>query len=340
MTVRRSATKVAWSTYWQTAFGTALLKTDLTKFLRLADPLLIDESAEHWTDRGMIGGGHDWETQRGKNRQFVRIEIPVQPMPIDFAGYLLALFFAGNTAVDNTGYYEHTTKFIDLNSKASANVFSLAILEDGNDRLVQDLAVQSLTIKGEGSNRMEMGASLVGSKIATNLSTYTWPTAADLRYVYNHSGLFTVDAPDKKSQVRSFELTLDRGISLDLAWVKVALEADRIYPSLWPFTPDRSMSLKVSLLAETGNLATFRAAQQAGTEDAIVLSCVGIAIDETGFDGLQITVPKGVYTDCKDSYQNGLQQIDLTVEGHYDSTPGGPLSILTTNAIADYLVKP
>ncbi len=54
-TVQRSATRVAWSVKKQSAFGTALDKTDLTRFLRLADPIIINEAAEHWTDRGMIG---------------------------------------------------------------------------------------------------------------------------------------------------------------------------------------------------------------------------------------------------------------------------------------------
>ena len=71
-TVYRTASKVAWSIKKQTAFDSALEKTDLTKFLKLQDPLIINENAEHWSDRGMIGTGHDWETQRGKVRQFVR----------------------------------------------------------------------------------------------------------------------------------------------------------------------------------------------------------------------------------------------------------------------------
>src|SRR3990167_1264795 len=99
--VQREIWQAAWSVVRQTTFGTALLKTDLLKYVKFADPILIDESAEHWSDRGMAGMGHVWETTRAKNRQMVTIEIPVQPMSTDFAGYLIAMFFSTVSTVDN-----------------------------------------------------------------------------------------------------------------------------------------------------------------------------------------------------------------------------------------------
>ena len=93
-TVYRTSSRIAWSAKKQAAFGSALGNNDLTRFLRLQDPLIINENAEHWTDRGMVGSGHEWESQRGKIRQYVRFEIPVQPLPVNFIGYLLALFFS------------------------------------------------------------------------------------------------------------------------------------------------------------------------------------------------------------------------------------------------------
>ena len=334
--VQRTASKVAWSVKKQSAFGTALVKTDLTRFLRLAEPLIIKQDTELWTDRGMIGGGHDWETQSGKLRQYVQFDLPSQAMPIDFAGYLLALFFDSETPENKTGYYEHTMKFPALAGTPAAVVTTLAMLEEGNDYYLQDIAPQSLTLRGDGSNKMEMGGSFLASKIGGTLSSYTWPNAADLRYVWNYAGVFAF-ATDKKSQVRSFELTLNKGINLDLAFQKVALEANRIYPQAWIYTPERNVSLKISLLAESGDLATWQAAQKIATEINLVFSCVGAAIDETGFDGVQITIPKSVIKTVDYSYPNGLLQIDLTIEGHYDSTTGGPCSILVTNDVAAYL---
>ncbi|MEA1996013.1 MAG: hypothetical protein U9N45_00155 [Gemmatimonadota bacterium] len=332
--VQRTASKIAWSIKKQSAFGSALAKTDLTKFLKLADPVIIDESAELWNDRGMIGTGHDWETQRGRLRQYVRFEIPVQPMPVDFLGYLLALFFSQEAAeTAASGAYEHTAKFIPLATRPSSYVTTFAMYEDGNDYYVQDVACTSLTLRAEGSNRLEAGGSFIGSRIGGTLSSYNWPSQADARYLYNYAGTFTVDASDKKAQLRGFELALDSGINIELAWQKVAAEANRIYPSVWPYTPERNMGLKISLLAESGDLATFRAAQQTGTEDALVISCLGEAIpgtDPEDYDEVGITVPKAVYTELGYDFEDGLMSLDLEIEGHYDSSTGGPLSVKTT----------
>jgi len=338
--VQRTASKIAWGVKRQSAFGTAMAKTDLTKFLRVNDPILINDVATHWNDKGMIGNGHEWETQRGIQRQMVSLEIPTQAMSIDAMGYFLAMFFSTVDTTDKTSYYEHVSKFSTLAAIPTAYPFTLAILEDGNDQYIQDLAVTGLTIRGDADNRMEMGVTMVGSKIGGTLSDYTWPTAEDARYVYNYAGVATSTAAgDIKAQVRSFELTLDSGISVDMAFKKAATEANRIYPQEWNYTPARSMALSLSLFAESGDLATFRASQKAGTEDALVIQCLGLVIGATaGYDTVQITIPKAVYTAVSEGYSDGLQTIDLTVDAHYDATTVGPISILTTNDESAYMV--
>ncbi|MEA2063020.1 MAG: hypothetical protein U9P14_04930 [Gemmatimonadota bacterium] len=341
-TVQRSAARVAWSAKRQSAFGTALVKTDLTRYLRLQDPIIINENAEHWNDRGAIGTGHDWETQRGKISQHVQFEIPVQPVPVDFAGYLVALIFSDvSTDGQDDPAYVHTTKFQPLASRPQAYTTSLAVQEDGNDYYLQDVACTSLTIRGAGSNRMEMGGSFVASRIGGTLESYSWPQASALKYLYNYAGTFSIDGTDRKSQIRSFELSLESGINMGLAWSKAASEADRIYPSAWPYTPERNMGLTLRILAEGNNLAVFRNAQQVGSEDEIVISCLGVAITGTAnpvvFDELEITVPRAVYTGVDQSYDDGLLHLDLNIEGHFDSTAGGPIEIAATNNVTEYL---
>jgi hypothetical protein len=340
-TVQRSATRVAWSVKKQSAFGTALDKTDLTRFLRLADPVIINESAEHWTDRGMIGTGHDWETQRGRIRQYVRFEIPVQPLPVDFIGYLLALFFSQESAsTAPSGAYQHAAKYLDLSARPEAYVTTLAVHEDSSDYYLRDVACQSLTLRGERTDRLEAGGSFVASRIGGTLSSYTWPASIAQRYLYNYAGAFTIDAADKRTRLSRFELSLEAGINMDLAWRKAAAEADRIYPDQWPYSPERKMTLSLGLLAQSGDLATFRAAQQAGSEDAIVISCLGEAISgtsSTDYDEIEIAIPKAVYTELDYNYEHGLLNIALTVEGRYDTQTGGPVSVKTTEGqVAEY----
>jgi hypothetical protein len=336
--VQRTASKIAWSIKTQSAFGTPLVKTDMTKFLKLADPAIIDDNAEHWSDRGMISLGHEWETQRGVNRYIVKVEIPVQPLPIEFVAFLVGLFCSKSTAVDNTGSYTHTSILDSIATIPAALVTTLAIYEDGVSQCVQDVCCTSLTIRGDGPNRMEVGATLIGSKLGTAFSDYTWPTVAAANYVNSFAGLYTRGGADKKTELRSFELTMANGISLDLAYQKAATEALRPYPAIWRYTPDRSVGLKKTILAESGDLATYRGYQKAGTEEAVVISCVGEQIATSGeYNTLSINLPKSVYTGIDYSFPNGLLQMDMTLEPHYDSGITSALAIACTTVDAAYL---
>jgi len=341
--VPRFMSKIAWSIKKQSLIGTALSKTDLTKFLKLADPIIINERAEHWTDRGMTGLDHEFETARGILRQFVEIEIPVQPMPVDFIGYLVGLAFSTSTPtlIDQDIAYKHTSKFTILSTTPDAYFTTFAMYEDGTDQCVEGLACTSLTIRGDGSNRMECGGTFIGTKIGTALSSFTWPDAVASRFLWNYAGIFTMPG-DAKAQLRSFELTVNPGINMDLAFIKTATEAARIHPSLYPLTPDRGFSLSTRIIAEAGNLATFRAAQLAGTEIAVALSCLGAVIatsDPETSDEAIITVPKGIVTEVgQDFGEGGNQNLDLTFDGRYDTTGtlNSPIKVDVVNGIVAY----
>ncbi len=340
--VQRTASKIAWSVKKQDSFGSPLGNASLTRFLKLQNPIVIDESAEHWTDRGMIGAGHDWETQRGRIRQYVRFEIPVQPLPVSFVGYLLALLFSYNSSQQlGSGAYEHTSKFQSLDTRPEAYVSTFAVHEDGNDYYLQDVACASLTLRGEGSNRCEAGGSFLASKIGGTLTGYSWPAASTLRYLYNYAGIFSIGGdPSKRAQLRSFELTLESGINTDLAWRKAAAEADRVYPCVWPYTPERNLALGLTMLAESEDLADFRTAQQEGTASEMIISCLGEKISGTSpddFDEIEITVPQAVYTGLDYDYDDGLLHLDLDVEGAWHEATGGPVSVKTVEGtVSEY----
>jgi hypothetical protein len=341
--VLRTASRIAWPVKRQTAFGTPLAGTDLNCFLRLRDPLVINENAEHWTDRGMIGNGHDWESCRGRLKQSVQFEIPAQPLPVDFAGWLLALFFSGETAsAAPGGAHEHRAGFPALSARPESYVTTLALREDNVDWQLQDVACRGLTLKGDSTNRLEIGGSLVASRVGGPLAGYTWPTPADSRFVYNYAGSFTLGGTDRRRQLAGFSLSLDSGINLDLAWRKAATEQERIYPALWPYGSERKMELGLSLVAESGDLAAFRAAQQGGATSALVLSCLGEAIPGTvpaDHDGIEISVPRAMFTGLDYNYDKGLLHLDLKIEGRYDSATGGPLTVKTTEgSVTEYMI--
>jgi len=167
---------------------------------------------------------------------------------------------------------------------------------------------------------------------------------ADMRPLYNYAGIFTFES-DMKTQLRSFDLALDSGINMDLAWFKAAATADRIYPQAWPYTPDRGFTLTATIIAATGNLATFRSAQQLGTEMALTLSCMGELITDStpdDYDEVEIHVPKAVITKVTHNFVNGQLQITLNIEGRYDTTADFDSIIKVTTregSAGEYLIE-
>ena len=205
--------------------------------------------------------------------------------------------------------------------------------EDDLAYRVQDVACKSLTISADQDKRLSAGGEFVASRIGGSLSGASWPENSPLRYLYSYAGTFSVAGDtDFRSRLRSFTLNLESGINEDMAWRRAASESDRIYPSWWPYSPERNLKLSLSLLAESGDLAYFRAAQQEATEMAVVISCLGEIISGTSpaeNDRLEISIPKAVFTSMNYDYDGGLMKIDLEAEGNYDSAIGGPLSVTT-----------
>ena len=277
--VLASGTRIAWSSKRQSAFGSALSESDFTRFLKLRDPLIINESAKHWDDRGSVGSGHDWTENRGRERQSVTFDIPTQSLPVDFIGYLLGLLFSDeNAQTTSGGANQHSCSFKSLKDRPSAWTTSLAVGEDDLNYVVQDAAVTKLTISGEGTDRLSAGAEFVASRIGSSLSGEEWPASVPLRYLYNYAGSFSLEGDSSRtSQLKSFSMSLGSGIKTDQAWQKTASESDRIYPSWWPYSPERNMSLTLSLIGSSGDLDIFRSAQQQATPMAVVISCLGLS---------------------------------------------------------------
>ena len=338
--VQRTASKLAWGVKRQAAFGTGMAKTDLTKFVRVAEPIIINEDVVQWSDKGMIGNIHHWETQRGIQRSMINVEIPVQPLSIDFMGYLVTAFFNVDSVVDNTNYFTHTQKFSPLGTTPEMLPFSLTIEEDGTDKLLQDLTITSLTIRGERDGRLEMGCSIVGSQLGSNLSSYTNPTAEDARYVYNYAGTKTTNSlGDISAQLRSFELLLESGIDIDGSFRGTTTEALRKFPQVWTRTGAESAVLTYTIEAESGDLATLRGDKSAGTADAIVIGARGLVIGATaGFDDITVNVPVGITTNIDETFENGVQVLAVTAEGQYNVGVTGPVSVVIINDEANYFV--
>ncbi len=341
--VHASNNRLAWSAKRQSAFGTPLDEADLNRFLKLDEALIISDTATHWSDQGSFGSGHDWAEQRGRESQHVTFSIGGQALPVDFVGYLLGLMFSSETATTTPGGANgHSASFQPLDTRPEAWVTTLAVGEDDLAYPVQDVACTSLNISGSNNERLQAGGEFVASKIGEALTGTNWPASAPLRYLYSYAGTFSLDGDTgRRNQLRSFSLDLSSGINTEMAWRRAASETDRIYPSWWPYTPERKLKLSLSLLAESGDLTAFRTAQQSATPAAVVISCLGETISGTSpteSDKLEISIPKAVFTEMSYSYENGLMVIDLEAEGNYDASTGGPVAVSTLEGeVPEYL---
>lgn len=331
--VLKTASRVAWSAGRQTAFGTALAGSRLDRFILLREPLVLSDRLDHWSDRGMIGSGHDWESARGLLRRHVEFELPEQPLPVDFAAFLAALFFCGESSVQKeSGAYLHSSGFPNLQETPGAPVTTIAVREDGQDWYVRDVACTRLTMSGEGGERLKVGGAFVGTRVES-LESFSWPEPSAQRYLYNYAGAFNLGGVDRRPQLRSFRLSLESGIDLEIAWRKAASETDRLYPAAWPIGPNRGMELALSLIAEPGDLTALRVSWVAGSPVGTTLSVLGETIpgtDPPEPDSLMLDVPRGTLTGLEYEYGKGVLGLDLTVEGRYDSTLGGPLGVSFT----------
>jgi hypothetical protein len=340
--VLASAARIAWSSKRQSAFGSPLSEVEFDRFIRLKEPLIVDESAEHWNDRGSVGSGHDWTENRGVERQSVAFEIPFQPLPVDFIGYLLGLLFSSETAqATPSGANQHSCAFQSLKDRPSAWTTSIAVGEDDQNYVIQDAAVKDLALSGGDNGRLTASAGFVASRIGDGLSGNSWPDSVPLRYLYNYAGSFSLGGDSSRtSQLKSFSLRLNSGINTDQAWLKNASETERIFPSWWPYSPARSMALTISLLGSSGDLEIFRNAQQQTTPAEVVISCLGETINGTSppeTDLVELTIPQAVFTRMNYHYDGGMLVIDLTAEGNYHAATGGPVSVRTVEgSVAEY----
>lgn len=336
--VPKSAYQVAFPIVKQPTWGTRLLNASLARYITLEEPLVIDAANEYYNDAGHVGKGHQWETGRGLLATHVKFEIPLQPMPLDWIAVFTGLFFSELSSAASGGAegYTHTCKFIAPETRDSSYFTSLAILEDGTDYALVDIACTEMTLKGEGKERLQFGGSFVATKLE-ELSGYSFPAAATLYYAYNYAGLFEIADVSKRSQLAGFELKMSNGINMNLAWAKVAAEADRVYPQSWPFSPSRSVDLSVKMWAEEGDLTDFRASRDDFTKQKFEIECLGQIISSSEHRGALITVPQAVIDEVGQSYPEDLLQLDLKLAANYDATLAGPLSVAITTGDATYL---
>jgi len=353
--VPRHVWQIGWGPEKQDTFGPGKgkAKGDLDKYLTLQDPLIIvDKPIEKYTDALQVGKGHEWPSYRGVLKQMINIEIPVQPMDSNFMAMLLCMVFNKQVSSGDSNGYTHKCEWAPLsttpdgdNSGPDAWITSLAILEDGNEKLIEDVACVGLTLRGEGANQIECGASLIASALGTDLTDYDWPDASTPDYIFNSAcSAFTNDVDTlTAAQLLSWELAIKSPVDMNRAWPPAATEALRHLPQAWPLLPHpaRGFTFNHKIRAESGNVAALRAALAGFTEQDIDFTFLGETItgsDPAQYHSLIVTIPKGVLDNFTEGYEDGWQVLDMNFDtANYDATEGSPIAVSILNGEAEYL---
>ena len=336
--ILRSTGKFAWSTNCQIKFGDYTnFDSTISKHLSLAEPVILKENIEQWNNRGSVGSGHDWATERGIVKKHVEFELTDQPAPVDFLGYLLAMFFRNeNAGFPSGGTYDYYWETLDnLNDPANELVTSFGLCESGEDKLVRDVACTTLKISGDGQDRLQVGGSFVGSKIETPF-THTWSSPTANSYLYNYSGTFKIGTDTRTTQLKGFDLSLESGIKVDSAWQKQADPDDRLYPSVWIYTAERDFSLSLTLIADENVIQSFEDNYAGTTQNLdLEINCLG-----ANSDSFKLVVPKAVVTSLEETYEEDILTLNIEVEGHCGISDTSPLSIQLVNGSSDIYMEP
>ncbi|KKL90085.1 hypothetical protein LCGC14_1908230 [marine sediment metagenome] len=328
----KHARLIAWAQFRQSGIGTPLDKDDLVQDIELNDPLTYALELDEISNRGLVGKGHEFETDRYLNSRHLTGSVPQQALPARFINYIAAACLGNISTGAAAPVYTQTIKWNPVGTTAQGWPISFGIDDDGSDIVLNDVHILNFNISGDGQNRVEMGFDFVGTKTSA-LATMTWPTIAAENYVHNNSGVFTVATVDKKSQLRSFNLAVNPGVDMDRAWRKLATEAARPFPSAFPFNPETSeVTLTLSLEAEDADLGVWRGYRTSETEVELVISALGAAINGSPFT-IGFEIHRGIVTEINHSWEDGILILNPTIIPRYDTSAATPLTI--TNITAD-----
>ena len=81
----------------------------------------------------------------------------------------------------------------------------------------------------------------------------------------------------------------------------------------------------------------MRAALIGHSEHDIDFTFLGKIITSTLYYSLIGSIPKGVLISMEESWESGYLNLDLSFEGNYDATEGGPIAVSIINDEAEYM---
>jgi len=251
-------------------------------------------------------------------------------------------------AIGSPTVYQHV--FTSMDPTVSAQVPVTSVVEQCGsalDALFPSMACQSLSLKGQGPQRLGGTAQLMGSGKKNTPSGITIAQLAGLIYLYESfvgltldDGSTVMNAATAPQRLNSWEFGVQN--TLDLA--------DGFRPGAGayqtPGTPSSGEVRSECLLTDQAFVAkynlrllsnsTFLAALKAQTPIVSIFDIVGDPIDGTYNNELKIKGYKAPYKTVKKTTANGLVVVDIESDVQYDTTASKDVEVTLINTVASY----
>lgn len=251
-------------------------------------------------------------------------------------------------AINNPTVYQHV--FSCMNLTLGAQIPVTGIVEQCGpalDTLYPSCAVQNLSIRGEGSQRLGVGASLMGSGKAISPSAITIAELAGLHYFYQSQVTLTLDdgaaitnAATAPQRLNSWEFAINNILGLEDGFRPGAAkfqetdnpDSGEVRSECLLTDQDYAMRFNLRLLTDSA----FFAALRAQTPFVAEFDIVGPEIDDDFNHSLNIKGFKTVFRRIAKPSRNGLVVADIETDVQYDTTAAKDVEVTLVNTVPSY----
>lgn len=348
MLERTVATKFAFTTKKQGAFGTAIGDADLT----LAHPLETDEiakeSPEKWTDQEAFGKGHEFAT-------FQKALVSDSGFSFQTKGSSLMLgwvfaFLCGSVTTsqpDATGApntYEHEFTLMDIDNPAVGKQLPatslVQMLTSFQKTKYRDLVLKKVTISGKRKEHIMIQGELKGSGY-WETSSLSMPDLAQVSFLRTADIVNFKLAADENyaAKLISFEFSGDNSLDENCGYSPSSgfiTFGDQTYQIRNKLPVDtRSVSLKFRVEMEDDTLRQY---SQQNTKKSLTITAEGDVIEDTYNHKLELTVENAYLKTSEVGKEGKFYVYDVELLLCWDNTIKSPFKAVVVNDIPAYLV--
>jgi len=317
----------------ESAYDTQIVNGDLTAAWPFKDLDLADFNLDLMSDRDEYGRGHEWPTDTEielKDAAFRRgFDLSCESL-----AWILAfgLGTVSSAQQGETAAYLHTIK--PLAPGTSVQLPSLSVVEQlntGAKRLFTGLCVSDFAISGEGPNgRLKLEANFMGSGTKA-ASSIDMPSLTAVHFLRMGDVTFSLGPSGSEVDISS------RLKRFSFGWNNQLMGDDGYYPGTGSVRGRLEYGVKRNFtcsftLRHSGDTTDHDYLDNQTELSLIVAIDTGTAIADSYNWLANLYAPKYVVTKLTPTIIDGLEYVDIEIEGRYDSTAVGPFyaSVMTS----------